>query len=489
MLLEKIKHKKSAIREEIKEILAYKNQESAEESMERGKGLRKTTPRTSHAQWEPSLYRINPVKLLKSQELTRVPELIPVRHERMAASPFTFFRGSALIMASDLATTPTTGITVQACGDAHISNFGFFQSPERHLVFDLNDFDETAPGPWEWDVKRLAASIEICGRDRNFTESERNTAVITAIKSYQNSMQNFAQMNTLDVWYAHSSVENVYSQFNKCLTKNEKKNAKKTISKAKRKDSYRAVSKLTEIADGKLRFISDPPLIVPARELAEEYLREPIPDADLKAREHIIALILHNYQESLSDDKRHLMRQYHGIDIARKVVGVGSVGTRCWVVLLEGLGSDDPLVLQIKEAQESVLERFAGKSHYSQNGQRVVEGQRAIQATSDVLLGWTRAKGLDGITRDYYVRQLWDGKGSVDLDIITPRGLTILARECGKTLARAHARTGNRFAIAGYLGKSDTFAKAIASFSCAYADQNEADYQLFLQEYQTNSAS
>ena len=406
----------------------------------------------------------------------------------MAASPFAFFRGSALVMASDLATTPATGLTVQACGDAHISNFGFFQSPERHLVFDLNDFDETAIGPWEWDVKRLAASIEICGRDRKFSEKERTAAVMTAIQSYQTAMHAFAHMNTLDVWYAHLNIDDLYAQFNKNLTKREKKHAEKAINKAKAKDSSRAVSKLTEVADGKLRFISEPPLIVPARELVEQYLQESIPDADIKARERIIALILHSYQESLRDDKRHLIRQYHGVDIARKVVGVGSVGTRCWVVLLEGVGARDPLVLQIKEAQESVVERFWKKGRYQQNGQRVVEGQRAIQATSDVLLGWTRAKGLDGITRDYYVRQLWDGKGSIDLDTITLKGLTTLARACGRTLARAHARTGNRFAIAGYLGKNDMFAKAITDFSRAYADQNEADYRLFLQECQINTA-
>lgn len=489
MLLEKIEQAKSTLREEIKELLAHENKESAEESRERGKNLRKKVPRTSHATWEPSLYRLNPMDLIKSQETTRVSELLPIRHERMAASPFAFFRGSAILMASDLATTPSTGLNVQACGDAHISNFGFFQSPERHLVFDINDFDETARGPWEWDTKRLATSVEICGRNRGFSEKERSKAVRAAVESYQTSMLEFSQMKTMDVWYAHTDVEDFYSQFSGSLSKNTQKNTEKIILKAKTKNSDRAVLKLTEVVDGKVRFINQPPLIIPLRNLVEQQIRREIPDTNLKEREHLIALVLRKYQESLSNDKRHLMKQYHGVDIARKVVGVGSVGTRCWIVLLEGLDSNDPLVLQIKEAQESVLERFTGKSIYKNNGQRVVEGQRAIQAASDVLLGWTRAVGVDGVARDYYVRQLWDGKGSINLDTISSKQLTNLAKTCGKTLARSHARTGNRFAIAGYLGKSDAFSKAIVQFSQAYADQNETDYQLFMKEYQANSAS
>lgn len=401
----------------------------------------------------------------------------------MAASSFAFYRGGALIMANDLAHTPRTNLFVQACGDAHISNFGFFQSPERHLVFDLNDFDETLRGPWEWDLKRLAASIEICGRYRNFTEEERTNAVLACVRNYRLSMQEFTQASTMEVWYAHTNIDELYEEIKSTFTKSQEKYTDKIITKAKAKNSNRAVLKFTETIDGKLQFISQPPLIVPAWEIAEEYLRKPIPNLNIDEREKFITLILRKYRETLSDDKRYLLNQYHGIDLARKVVGVGSVGTRCWIVLLEGMGVHDPLVLQIKEAQESVLERFIGKSPYPQHGQRVVEGQRAIQATSDIFLGWSRVPGIDGTIRDFYIRQLWDGKGSVDLDTIAPEGLVILSKACGKTLARAHARTGNRFAIAGYLGKSTTFDDAIAQFAIKYADQNEKDYQVFMQAY------
>lgn len=483
MVLKKIEQVKINLREEIKDLLAFENQETAEESKKRGKELRKAVPRSAHAYWEASPERISPITLLNEQEASRVKDLLPIRHERMGASAFAFFRGSALIMASDLSTTPTTGLNVQACGDAHISNFGFFRSAERHLVFDLNDFDETARGPWEWDLKRLVASVEICGRDRGFTEKQRQKAVRAAVESYQDHMLKFSEMSTMDVWYYHTNVEELYAQFGTNLKKKDRAYAEKVINKAKAKDSARAVSKLTEIHDGKLRFVSKPPLVSPVRELIDERLNAPLPPAVFDARKKFIALVLHSYQETLREDRRNLLRQFHGIDVARKVVGVGSVGTRCWIVLLEGLDKNDPLVLQIKEAQDSVLTRFTKKKAYDNNGRRVVEGQRAIQATGDVLLGWTKAKNLDGTTRDYYVRQLWDGKGSIDLDTITPKRLTNLARACGKTLARAHARTGNRFAIAGYLGKGHAFSDALVEFSSAYADQNEKDYQLFLKEY------
>ena len=471
------------VRNNIRHNLAFDDQINAEESKKKGKERRKLVPRTSQGVWQPSQDRANPVELLVSQGASRVPELLPIRYERMAESPFTFYRGSALVMANDLSATPNTGINVQACGDAHVSNFGLFQSPERRLVFDINDFDETLRGPWEWDVKRLAASIEICARQRKFTAEQRRSAVLATAYAYRNAMNNFAEMGTLEVWYAHADVESLSANIAQQISKEARKNATKAISKARRKNSSRAISKLTEFEDGKLRIISQPPLIVPMRDLLQESSDPLIANHSEKEYERFIALVLAEYRKSLSRDKQHLVKQYRAVDIARKVVGVGSVGTRAWIVVMEGSSASDMLVLQIKEAQESVLERYVGRSLFLQHGQRVVEGQRAMQTAGDIFLGWTRALGLDGKFHDFYVRQLWDGKGSFDLETITADSLTVLGKVCGWTLAHAHARTGNRFAIAGYLGKSETFDQAMLTFAQSYADQNERDYQAFMRAF------
>lgn len=465
----------------LREIVAatlYKTDErSPEERKEAGKALRNTVPLGSHATWSAPDDRPDPVALLKEQGESRLQELLPLRYERMGVSAFTFYRGGALIMASDLSNTPATGINVQACGDAHISNFGLFSSPERRTVFDINDFDETSIGPWEWDVKRMAASVEICGLDRGFSKKERKEAVLASVRGYRESMLKFATMGNLDVWYAHIDIDEVTSAFESKMTKKEKKQAAKAIGKAKSKNSTRAIAKLTEVVDGKLRIISNPPIVIPLRDMASA--AKSAPWIKLLDTEKIVKLVLAAYRKTLSPDKQMLIRQYQGIDSAIKVVGVGSVGTRAFIIVMQGAGCEDPLVLQIKEAQESVLERFCGKSNAEQHGQRVVEGQRAMQTASDILLGWCRLPGVDGKTRDYYVRQLWDGKGSVDLERIDAKHLAIYARACGRTLAHAHARTGDRFGIAGYLGTTDEFDKAIAKFSRAYAAQNEADFARF----------
>lgn len=470
------------VRMSLQEAMRPQDARTPEESREYGKSLRKQVPREAHATWQPADGRPDPVQLLREQDRDRLQELLPLRYERMSASAFTFYRGGALIMASDLSKTPATGITVQACGDAHMSNFGLFNSPERRTVFDINDFDETLPGPWEWDVKRLAASVEICGRDRGFSEQGRTDMVLGCVQAYREGMLAFADMGNLDVWYAHADVDTLMGQIDTSqVSKKELKAAGKAVEKAKRKDSARAVAKLTEVVDGRLRIVSDPPTVVPLRDLVDEsghFGAERFGGMDMTK---LLGRILAGYRLTLSPERRHLVEQYQGVDMARKVVGVGSVGTRAWIVVMQGASSADSLVLQIKEAQPSVLERFVGKSACPQSGQRVVEGQRAMQAASDVLLGWCRLPGEDGHPRDYYVRQLWDGKGSVDLERLTRRGLTDLARACGWTLAHAHARTGDRFAIAGYLGKGGEFDQAIARFASAYADQNEADYQRFMQ--------
>lgn len=444
---------------------------SAAESSAFGKAKRTDTPRQAHASWVAAPDRPSPISLLKEQEQSRLPELIPLRYERMGVSPFTFFRGGALTMAADLANTPNTGLRVQACGDAHIANFGGFASPERRLVFDINDFDETLPGPWEWDVKRLATSVEICGRDRNFTARERRAAVLETVKSYREAMAEFAEMKNLEVWYAHLDVEEQLQHIAETVSKQEAKSVRKELVKAHSKTSASAVKKLTEVVDGKLQIISTPPLVVPLTEL--------MPENERLELEASIKELLETYAKSLQRDRKHLIEQYAPIDIARKVVGVGSVGTRAWIMVLAGRDETDSLVLQIKEAQPSVLERFVGGSGFGHHGQRVVEGQRLMQASSDTMLGWARSKGIDGIERDFYVRQLWDWKTSPDLDKIDLESLMATAQMCGWTLARAHARSGNRVAIAAYLGASDIFDKAVADFACAYAEQNQTDYDEF----------
>jgi len=388
----------------------------------------------------------------------------------MMVSPFTFYRGAALIMASDLAATPRSGINTQLCGDAHLSNFGVFASPERRMVFDINDFDETLPGPWEWDVKRLAASFEIAGRDRGFQPSDRRDIVRAGVNEYRERMRLFAELRSLDVWYAHIDMEKAFEELKSSLTKKQQARTQANLAKARTRDSMQAYAKLTHEVDGQRRIVSMPPLIIPIEELVPEGSGRDDINGELH---HLIR----SYRRTLETDRRELLESYRYVHAARKVVGVGSVGTRAWILLLLGRDEQDPLLLQAKEAQESVLERFVGKSKYANSGQRVVAGQRLMQAVSDIFLGWQRVTGLDDAQRDFYVRQLRDWKGSADVDTMNTSVMTAYARICGATLARAHARSGDRIAIAAYLGTTDSFDKAIADFSTAYADQNERDYQ------------
>ncbi len=468
----------------------------------------------SHLKWVPAADRPDPVALLEEQNLTREPDLVPVRHGRMMVSPFTFYRGAAKIMAADLAGSPVAGLDVQLCGDAHLSNFGAFASPERRLMFDLNDFDETLPGPFEYDVKRMAASFTIAARNNGFSRADTRTATLASVTAYREAMATFAQMRTMDIWYAHldedklmNAVRGAVAQVakqEKAARKEEKtdkkvkapkqaakadrreekadrqqeklaklaeKRAQKTLGKAHTRDSVQALSKLGELVDGQYRIVSQPPIIVPARDLAATYGLSP----------DEVMPVIHDqfraYRATLQDDRRHLLERFQIVDAARKVVGVGSVGTRAFIVLLQGRDAHDPLFLQIKEATASVLEGHLPKSRYKQHGERVVQGQRMMQAASDIYLGWTR--GLD-VRRYFYWRQLRDMKGSVLVEAMTPVGLTFYARVCGWTLARAHARSGDPVAIAAYLGGSDAFDKSIADFSERYADQNEQDYQEFV---------
>ena len=441
---------------------------SPDERAVAGKAAREKVPRSSHGEWEPPARRRDPVKVLEDQAKGRVQELVPIRYGRMLASPFTFFRGAAAIMAMDLAKTPESGLRVQACGDAHLSNLGVFAAPDRRLVLDVNDFDETLPGPWEWDVKRLAASFAIAGRDREFTPKETRAAVLRTVRSYREAMREFAAMRNLDVWYARLDVDTFLAELAKVASAKAMKEARKGVKKAGKKNSLRAFDRLVRVVDGEPRFISDPPLLVPARELVSE--------AQAQELEERMLELLGRYRESLKGDRRHLLDGYRFVEIARKVVGVGSVGTRAWVVLMMGRDGQDPLFLQAKEAEASVLEPYVGESEFGNHGERVVEGQWLMQASSDILLGWLPALGFDGDDRDFYVRQLWDGKRSVEIETLPPEGLAIYGRVCGWTLARAHARSGDRIAIASYLGKGKTFDRAIAEFSERYADQNELDY-------------
>jgi len=437
-----------------------------------GKAARKRVPRSTLADLELPADRPDPVDQLEAQAQSRLPGLIPLRYGRMLVSAFTFYRGAAGIMAADLARSPVTGMKVQACGDAHLSNFGVFASPERRLLFDINDFDETLPGPWEWDVKRLAASFEIGGRDRGFSKPERRQVVLAAARQYREAMAEFATMGNLDVWNWHLDVDQLRERFDGEADEARWRTFERTVSKAKGKDRLRAFSKLTEVVDGKLRIISDPPSVVPF-----DTMVAPEEVAGLDDRVH---KILAAYRESLTPDRRVLFDSYEYLHAALKVVGVGSVGTRAWIVLMVGRDTGDPLFLQLKEAQESVLEPYVGASRYNKHGRRVVEGQRLTQTASDIFLGWTTAEGFDGVERDFYVRQLWDWKGSAQVEKMDPRAMGIYGRICGRVLARAHARTGNRFSLASYLGTSDSFDRAIADFSVSYAEQNERDYQALL---------
>jgi uncharacterized protein (DUF2252 family) len=446
---------------------------SVQERAARGKAARNETPRSSHRRWDPPANRPDPIALLEEQAATRVPELVPIRYGRMMVSPFTFYRGAALIMAADLASTPRSGLTTQICGDAHLSNFGIFASPERQLMFDINDFDETLPGPWEWDVKRLAASFEIAGRDRGFAPTDRRGIVAAGVAEYRARMRQAAAARNLDVWYAHIEVGKVLKALKGDSTSEQRARAKANIAKARTRDSMQAFSKLTHEVDGQRRIISDPPLITPIEDVAAEAGDERYVEEELRN-------LIRSYRRTLQTDRRVLLEEFEYVHAARKVVGVGSVGTRAWIVLLQGRDGEDPLFLQAKEAQESVLERFVGKSQYRNCGQRVVAGQRVMQAASDIFLGWQRATGVDGKVRDFYLRQLRDWKGSANVDTMSASTMTLYARLCGATLARAHARSGDRVALASYLGGSDAFDRAIADFSTAYADQNERDYQALL---------
>jgi uncharacterized protein (DUF2252 family) len=433
-----------------------------------GRRERERAPRSVHGAWQPAPGRADPVALLSEQAGSRVPELVPIRYGRMLVSPFTFYRGAAYLMAADLAEVPRTGLTVQLCGDAHLSNFGIFAAPDRRLVFSLNDFDETLPGPFEWDVKRLVASFAVAGRDRGFDETQRETANLAVAASYREAMHEWAGMRKLDVWYARLEIEALEAVLSAQIESGELKRFRKNVAKARAKDNMKAFGKLVELVEGRPQLVSDPPMIVRLEDLAS-------PDGYQETRAALQG-ILRSYADTLSADHRHLLEGFRFVDAARKVVGVGSVGTRAWILLMVGNDDNDPLFLQAKEAQTSVLEPFLGKSPHASHGQRVVEGQRLMQASSDILLGWVRTTGLDGMERDFYVRQLWDGKGSAVIEAMKPATLTTYARLCGWTLARAHARSGDPVAIASYLGSSDRFDRTLAAFAEAYADQNERDY-------------
>ncbi len=445
---------------------------SPSERAARGRALRADVPRRSHAGFEPAAGRPGPILLLEQQSASRVPELVPIRYGRMLASQFSYFRGAALPMASDLAATPVTGLAVQACGDAHLGNFGFFGSAERRLVFDINDFDETLPGPWEWDVKRLAASLEIAGRDNNFSQRQRTAIVRASVRRYRMAMADFARLSNLEVWYVHADADAIRQRLDSRLSAKQRRDLDRGIARARTRDSMQALSKLTRIVDGKPQIVADPPLIVPLSSLLPA-------DVDRTGAEADLIHMFDRYKRTLSGDRRYLLEQYSWelSDIARKVVGVGSVGTRCWILLMRGRDGADPLFLQMKEAGPAVLSEYAGASKFDNQGQRVVEGQRLMQASSDIFLGWQRThEGLDGVSRDFYIRQLRDWKFSFDSQAMIPSGMSDYGEVCGWTLARAHARSGDRIAISAYLGTSDTFDRAISEFASAYADLNERDY-------------
>jgi uncharacterized protein (DUF2252 family) len=442
---------------------------SVAERVQRGKLARRAAPRSSHAAFVPSAAREDPVEVLERQATTRLPELVPVRYGRMLVSPFAFYRGAALIMAADLASTPRSGLTVQCCGDAHLSNFGVFASPERKLVFDLNDFDETLPGPWEWDIKRLAASMLIAAINNGYKVSVQEQAVLRTVGAYRNAMRQFATMNNLDIWYAHMDTDRVVREYRSELKPRMVKRTDKALAKARTRDSMAAFSKLTYNVDGDTRIVDQSPLIIPISQLAP-LERDELYDG--------LRQLLAGYRDTLEHHRRILLDQFTLADVARKVVGVGSVGTRAWIALMVGRDGQDPLFLQIKEAEASVLEGFVGASEFPTHGERVVHGQRLMQATSDILLGWFRFKqGIDGRVHDYYVRQLKDWKGSAEIEQIVPDGLAMYGRMCGWTLARAHARSGDPIAIAAYLGAGTSFDRAILEFARTYAEQNDRDYR------------
>ena len=481
----------------VKEAVSKVAHPSVDERQAKGRQASEQTPPSSHSGWHPAADRPDPVALLEEQDLTREQDLVPVRHGRMMVSPFTFYRGGAKIMAADLKDTPVAGLNAQLCGDAHLSNFGLFASPERRLLFDLNDFDETLPGPFEWDVKRMAASFMIAARNNGFSKADARAATQASVTAYREAMADFAKMPTMDIWYSHLDEDELRAAIRSAvagtkkgakgkkgkkdaeqekLAKRAQKVAEQTAAKAHTRDSHSALSKLGELAGGRYQIISQPPVIIPARDLAATYGLSP---------DEVLPVIrdqFRAYRATLQPDRRHLLEQFEIVDLARKVVGVGSVGTRAFIVLLQGRDAADPLFLQIKEATASVLEAYLPKSRYGQHGARVVHGQRMMQAASDIYLGWT--KGLD-VNRHFYWRQLRDMKGSAQVETLLPAGLTFYAGICGWTMARAHARSGDPVAIATYLGASDAFDKSITDFSQRYADQNEQDYEAFVKAVQS----
>ena len=440
-----------------------------DERAARGKAARAEVTRRSHGEWEPAPHRPDPVELLEEQASSRVPELVPIRYGRMLVSPFTFYRGAAYLMASDLSFGPRTGLHTQLCGDAHLSNFGAFAAPDRRLVFAINDFDETLPGPFEWDVKRLVASFAVAGRDRGFDEKTRTRINREVTGAYRQAIEEFAAMRNMDVWYSRIDIDEVAKQFRAQASAEQKKRLDKNLAKTRTKDSLAAFGKLTEIVDGEPRIVGNPPLIVPIADLVQ-------PGQDQAVALEALRDLIRKYRRTLQGDRRKLIERFRLVDAARKVVGVGSVGTRAWIVLMLGRDNEDPLFMQAKEAEASVLEPFLGKSEFSNHGQRVVEGQRLMQAASDIMLGWIHATGIDGVERDFYLRQLWDAKGSAIVEMMEPNAMSAYGQLCGATLAKAHARSGDAIAIASYLGTSDVFDRALATFAETYADQNERDY-------------
>ncbi|MEY9991028.1 hypothetical protein ABIE67_003060 [Streptomyces sp. V4I8] len=442
---------------------------SPTERAELGKEARARVPRSGHALFAPDEKRPDPVDIIERQSAARVPDLVPVRYGRMLESPFRFYRGAAAIMASDLGAAPHTGLTVQLCGDAHLLNFRLLASPERHLVFDINDFDETLPGPFEWDVKRLAASLVIAGRANGFPAKECDTVVRAGVEAYRERMREFAGMRTLDVWYARDDFDRIDELLPERPGREDEQRAVRASVKARSRTGLQAAAKLTRVVDGAPRIISDPPLITPLSDL--------LPGAEGEGLGRTLRELVSDYASSLSSERRKLLSRFHVVDMARKVVGVGSVGTRCWIILLLGRDDEDPLLLQAKEAGESVLAPFCGASAYENQGERVVTGQRLMQAASDIFLGWEHVRGIDGRERDFYVRQLRDWKGIARPETMDPGTLGLFARLCGASLARAHARSGDPIAIAAYLGPGHSFDRALVRFARAYADQNERDHR------------
>ncbi|MEU6236569.1 DUF2252 domain-containing protein [Kitasatospora sp. NPDC047058] len=443
-----------------------------EERAALGKNARRRTPRSSHAEYRPAKGRPDPLGILAAQSARRLPELVPIRYGRMSESPFRFYRGAAAIMAADLAGSPDSGIRAQLCGDAHMLNFRLLASPERQLLFDINDFDETLPGPWEWDVKRLAASLVIAGRANDFDDDERSDIVRATVRSYREAMHRFADLRNLDVWYTRMDSERLQELAVGRIRERGRKRLAQAMAKARTRDSLQVFEKLTETVGGQVRIAADPPLLVPLSDL--------VPEVTRGALERTFRDLIERYARTLTSDRGTLLADYRLVDVARKVVGVGSVGTRCWIFLLLGRDGTDPLFLQAKEADTSVLAAHVGVGPYANQGERVVSGQRLMQAASDIFLGWERVEGMDGRRRDFYVRQLRDWKGIAVAEDMVPGGMRAFGELCGATLARAHARSGDRIAIAGYLGRGESFDRALASFAESYADQNERDHQALL---------